>query len=311
MSLTAVNGVRRVSFVVAATATLAGAAPRDLPAQAAAHHGKSGARSATTTEQFIARARTGTARYRSQDAAITDGYKPVGVEFPAMGQHWVHLGRVLEDSLIPERPSVLIYATIGGEPRLAGVAYTDLLDEGDAPPSFLAPGGWHEHNGSVADESLPFAHESARRPSAAGSAAESEMRLAVLHAWLWTTNPASVFVTDNWALPSLRLGVPVAASVPRDALQALALADDEDGYLLLTLRTALGLTTAEEAAASNVLSAAKSRAEHEQAAARKARRLTPETTARLVSLWASTWSELERALPRRVAPLRALRRQLG
>ena len=265
-----------------------------------------------STESFLARARAGTSRYRSQSAAVTDGYKRVGVEFPAMGEHWVHLGRVLEDSLIPERPSVLIYVNVDGEPRLAGVAYTDLLQGGEASPSFPAPGGWHEHNGTVADESFPLAHEAMHATTTTSAAAEPEMRLAVLHAWLWSANPAGVFVTDNWSLPFLRLGIsPPPSAVPRDALHALGLAADEEGYLLLTLRTGLGLTMPEEAAASRVLSAHREQALGEAARVRAARRLTSETSDRLVAAWSDTWSALERALPRRATALRTLRRQLG
>ena len=263
---------------------------------------------AAATQRFLTRARAGTNRYRSQEAAIADGYKRVGVEFPAMGEHWVHLGDVLEDTLTPERPSILIYVNVDGQPRLAGVAYTDLLHAGDARPRFPAPGMWHEHNGTVADESFPLAHEAT---SLVADDGDAEMRLAVLHAWIWTPNPAGVFVTDNWSLPLLRLGIGAAPSTPRDALHALALAADEEGYLLLTLRTGLHLSAREEAAASAVLAAQRSRATREASAVKVAGRLTSQTTVRLVSVWSDTWTALERALPGRAAQLRALRMQLA
>ena len=89
------------------------------------------AQGSDAAERFVAAARAGTTRYRSRDAAIADGYKRVGVEFPAMGEHWVSLARIMEDTVVAERPSVLIYVTVNGSPRLAGVAYTDLLEPGE------------------------------------------------------------------------------------------------------------------------------------------------------------------------------------
>ena len=111
------------------------------------------------TARMVSAAREGTMRYRSIDSAIADGFKRVGVEFPAMGEHWVNLARVLENKFDPARPSVLTYITDGGRRRLAGVAYTALLAEGELPPNSAAPQAyWHEHNGSVAEESLPLHH---------------------------------------------------------------------------------------------------------------------------------------------------------
>ncbi len=122
----------------------------------------------TPTAKLIADARAGTARYRSADSAIVDGFKRVGVEFPAMGEHWVNLPRVLENRFDPARPSVLIYATAHGKRELVGVAYTALLERGEHPPATAARlTDWHEHNGSVAEESLPL-HHAAGMPSEAG-----------------------------------------------------------------------------------------------------------------------------------------------
>jgi hypothetical protein len=185
-----------------------------------------------------------------------------------------------------------------------------LLRDGEAPPSFLAPGRWHEHNGTVADESFPLSHQSMLGSSASSGQSAADMRLAVLHAWLWMPNPAGVFVTDNWSLPSARLGLSVPDVTPRDALHALALASDEDGYLLLTLRTGLGLSPDEESAVGLVLAKQRTLAVREARAAQQAHGLSPSGANRLAALWSATWSELERALPRRAAGLRALRRQL-
>ena len=162
------------------------------------------AQSVDATARMLAAAREGTMRYRSIDSAIADGFKRVGVEFPAMGEHWVNVARVLENRFDPARPSVLTYITDGGRRRLAGVAFTALLADGEQPPSSAAPQVyWHEHNGSVAEESLPLHH-------AAGTAADvgsGAPRLSILHAWVWLPNPAGPFVTDNWTLPLARVGI--------------------------------------------------------------------------------------------------------
>ena len=261
-------------------------------------------------DRFLSKARKGTSRYHDQDAAVADGYKPVGVEFPAMGTHWVNLAHVLADSLVAERPSVLIYVDVAGKPRLAGVAYTDLFTAGEAPPGFPAPGGWHEHNGSVAEESFPLAHDVTHSSLSRSSASDPEVRLAVLHAWLWSPNPAGVFVTDNWALPALRLGFHAPTSTPRAALRALALATDDDGYMLLTLRTGLGLSMADETVAASVLEEQRAAARRDIASMQAGDTLTAEISARLVARWSATWTSLERALPQRAARIRALRHKL-
>lgn len=278
-------------------ASIAGAAIALLVAPELCAQGAASPRGVdAATARFLARARAATARYKSQDEAIADGYKRVGVEFPAMGEHWVHLGHVLEDSLLAERPAILIYVNIGGVPSLAGVGYADLLTPGEPLPAFPAAGMWHEHNGSVDEESFPLTHHATPDGRGAGRV---EPRLAVLHAWIWRENPAGVFVTDNWSLPFARLGV-APRPLPRTALNALALASDEEGYYLLTLRTALSLSARDEATAAAVLASQR----------RAARLIPPADIAGLEAQWSRLWSELERALPRHGAALRALRAQL-
>jgi hypothetical protein len=70
------------------------------------------------------------------------------------------------------------------------------------------------------------------------------------------------------------------------------------------------LAPAEEAAAASVIASARDRASREAATVRAARSLTPEASQRLAAIWASMWSEMERALPSRASRLRALRRHL-
>lgn len=265
---------------------------------------------------FLADARAGTRRYRSQQAAIDDGFTRVGTEFPAMGEHWVSFARVLEDSLDAGRPSILIYVTADGGPRLAGVAYTELVEGRDLAPTFPSADAWHEHNGAVDEESLPIRHSGAAHAAGArpGAAEVAAPRVFVMHAWVWTSNPDGVFATDNWGLPFARRGVALADTLPhevaRGVVRALALADDHGGYHRMVLRSTLGLGGRDDSIVGELL------ARHQQRAARAAPSipaigpLTASQSGRLVGEWESLWSDLEAALPARAADLRRLRRQM-
>jgi len=241
---------------------------------------------------FIAAATRGAEKYRSQEAAIADGYRPVGVEFPAMGEHWVSLQRVMADAIDPAHPAVLIYVTVGGKAELSGVGFTDLLHPGDALPSRPAAGVWHEHNGSVAEESFPLQHHMGV------SGGKGALRLAILHVWTHAPNPAGPFATDNWTLPARRLGVP-AAMLGADATRGVSLAQDATGYYELMLRTALRPTDDEEIVIEAVLDEA-------MAAARRAGK----SEAALAESWEQLWRRLGERLPRHRAELVALKREL-
>lgn len=264
------------------------------------------AQSPSSRDALVASARAGTTRYQSVDAAIADGFKRVGAEFPAMGEHWVNLPRVLENRFDPARPSVLIYITTNGKRRLAGVGYTALLDDGQQPPRSAANASdWHEHNGSVIDESLPMHHDGAHDASAPPGAADlGSPRLAILHVWAWTPNAAGPFVTENWALPLVRRGIDPRRALSADAIRAISLADDHSAYYEQTLRTALGLSDAECARIEPIV-------DRQRRAALAAIARDPRfDDAMLAASWRALWVSLERELPERSADLRALRSKL-
>ena len=268
------------------------------------------------TARFLDEARDGTRRYESQANAIADGFRRVGVELPEMGEHWISVRRVLEDTLAPTRPSVLIYVNVGGEPRLAGVGYTALLGPGEEPPDFEpARGFWHDHNGSIADESLPLSHHRPDGATPVGDRREPPVRLSVLHAWIWTPNADGVFATQNWSLPSLRVGANGPLVLPRDATRALALASDAAGYYELMVRTQTAdagklLTPAEERAVADALADHRARAADEAASLKGARSVPHGVAEQLAATWRSLWSTLERALPAHATQLRELRQRL-
>lgn len=262
-----------------------------------------GGQADNATARMLSAAREGTTRYRSLDSAIADGFKRVGAEFPAMGEHWVNLPRVLENRFDPARPSVLTYITEGGRRRLAGVAYTALLAEGEQPPSSAAPQtNWHEHNGSVAEESLPLHHAAGMATDASAGAP----RLSILHAWVWLPNPAGAFVTDNWTLPLARLGIDAShRTLSPDAIRGVSLANDDASYYEQTIETSLAPSDTELKLIQRIVSRHRAEARTE---ARKDPTLRDPT--RIAAAWTSLWNDLEKSMPRERPALRSLRTRL-
>lgn len=263
------------------------------------------AQHAADAERLVAQARAATARYQNADAAVADGFKRVGVEFPAMGEHWVSLSRVLENRFDATRPTVLIYITNHGKRQLAGVGYTALLGDKDRPPKTAAKlSDWHEHNGSVIDESLPGHGGAAHGGLPAEATAMGATRLAILHVWAWTKNPAGAFVTDNWNIPLIRAGTP-ARSLGLAAVRGLSLAEDSASYYEQTLNTALAATDADAERIHVIVGDARGRA---RTAAQRRGGLGDE--AALAAAWSSLWDGLARTFPSRAAELRAIRAKL-
>jgi hypothetical protein len=177
---------------------------------------------------FVLAVRDATARYRDRQAAVSDGYRKIGPDFPGMGEHWISVPLLLEGGLDPRRPPILEYAMIDGAPTLVGAAFAVLLQPGESPPSAGLPvdrAAWHYHGGTVSEESFVLGHAQQEHGS------PDKPRVAVLHVWAWLDNPAGPFATDNWALPYLRLGLEPPTDPPRAATaHALALAAGGVGY---------------------------------------------------------------------------------
>jgi hypothetical protein len=220
-----------------------------------------------------------------------------------MGEHWVNVARILENQFDPARPSVLTYITDGGGRRLAGVAYTALLSEGEQPPRSVVPQAyWHEHNGSVAEESLPL-HHGAGTAARVGSGA---LRLSILHAWVWLPNPVGPFVTDNWTLPLARLGVDGSRrTLSADAIRGVSLASDNAGYYDETIQTSLMPSDDELKLIHSIVG-------RHRAEARAELRKDPmlRDGRGIATAWRSLWNDLDRSLPRNRLALRTLRARL-
>jgi len=165
---------------------------------------------------FLARAAKAAERFRDVGAAIEAGYRAVGPEIPAMGQHWIQPSLLSSGRVDPDKPPILEYATIGGRRVLVGVAFAILLEPGAAPPdSPVSRHWWHRHSGDLDEESLSDSH--------AGSGADDGDGVAVLHAWVPVTNPAGPFVAENWTLPFLRAGLGPPNELSAASARAMAL----------------------------------------------------------------------------------------
>jgi len=176
--------------------------------------------------EFAAQARPGVEVFRDRSAAIAAGYRRVGMDFPSMGEHWLNRSLLLQDRFDIAKPALLSYAMIEGRPVLTGAVYGLLLQPGELPPP--VPGGrgvWHDHSGTLSEESaLPVHH--------GGTSDTSAMRLVVLHAWVGIPNPAGLFEADNWTLPYVRAGVPIPNPVSIGAARALSLLTGAKEYYI-------------------------------------------------------------------------------
>ena len=172
---------------------------------------------------FIKCAREGTARYQDRSAAILDGYRLIGRDFPGMGEHWINISLLFDSKFDPERPEVLNYVEVAGKPQLLGVAYALPLLAGESAPDWPGAGAWHAHYRTLNDESMsPEHHRHGEGPDGA--------RIAMLHAWIWTENPAGTFAADNWAVPYIRLGLSPPEGASETAARALSLVSGGSDY---------------------------------------------------------------------------------
>jgi hypothetical protein len=164
--------------------------------------------------------------FHDRGNAIAAGYRRIGPDVPSMGEHWINPRIVVADSFDVSQPALLTYIRVGGRPVLTGVVFAVALDPGESPPGvFGSEALWHEHNGTLDEEALLPDHHT--EPGEA-----DRTRLAILHAWLWSPNPAGVFGTDNWTIPFLRLELIPPSTFPLEAARALSLLSGAEQHFL-------------------------------------------------------------------------------
>lgn len=238
---------------------------------------------------LAATARAATARYQDQAAAIADGYRAVGPDFPGMGVHWVNKSLLLTGALDPARPPVLEYATIDGRQRLVGVAYAALVTDSAPRPLLPVPAdAWHTHAGTVDEESFLLSHVGVH----SAHSRTHGPRLAVAHAWIWLDNPAGLYETDNWALPCARLGFTPPAGLSADAGRALALAGGATAYFETLVRVVGKPDSVELVRLRAVLGQGASEVSRRVGHGTGQTPLPPDLVIWLESAWRRTWAAL-------------------
>jgi hypothetical protein len=223
-----------------------------------------------------------------------------------MGEHWANPELVARGTLDAARPPLLTYVRVGGVARLTGVVYALPLADGERPPaSPFAPEAWHDHFGSVEEESLLLDHDAQRAPA-------GELRLAVLHGWLFVDNPSGTWVTDNWALPYSGLGVPVPPDAPMAATRALALVGGALPYYRSLAERATEGDVAERERVGAVLERHRATITAWWATRAAGASLQAPELARLSAMWRACWAELARDATADVAArLRAIAGEEG
>jgi len=257
-----------------------------LAAQHVASHGSHVAVAIDDTllARFIAQARAGTERYRDRTVAIDEGFRPVGPDFPGMGEHWINVGRLLSARFDPERPALLQYANIAGRPTLVGITYALGLTDGDSLPSFPSRAAWHQHRGTVDEESLLDQHALDQNDVRGG-------RVAMLHAWVWLENPDGLFRSENWTLPFVRLSMPTTgAPIRADVGRALSLLTGGDEYHAVALTYLAGATGRDSSAIRAALADARARVDSLLTISRE-----PPLDA-LAAIWTDMWTTFERSV---------------
>jgi hypothetical protein len=175
----------------------------------AAAHAGAAAVSYTELKNTVAeldRAKQATEKYQDVRVAQAEGYQILGAEFPGMGAHFV-LNMEPKGFQI-EKPPILLYhksADTPGGYKLVGVSYLYDAPAGpDAqpvnPPFPKALARWHQHDNICMLAGLDNPHgltESECREKGGHFIAKSQW---LVHAWIWTDNPAGVFTPENPAL---------------------------------------------------------------------------------------------------------------
>lgn len=148
------------------------------------------------TLEELAQVRQATTKYHDVEAAIADGYVPVGPFVPGMGFHYVN-GALLADGFDLTAPEVLLYAPTGeGGVGLVGVEYSVV---GPVPAGFSGSDDeWELHEASCHYTDLteePCTTLADADPSKTLEFWHPDFQ--ILHVWVWKGNPEGIFHHTN------------------------------------------------------------------------------------------------------------------
>jgi len=133
----------------------------------------------------VAAAKRAAADLDTPEKARAAGYRPRFGDVPLQGEHWTNPLLVLKGQFDIDHPPMLMFAPIGREQKLLGVAYAYSVKTGDPmPDGFDGAAMWHEHPAL----SLPGA------------------RLVMTHVW-FVDSPNGVFAHDNPTLAFMERGL--------------------------------------------------------------------------------------------------------
>lgn len=236
-----------------------------------------------TIDSLISQAARDTKVFADRRSAVDAGYRRVGADFPGMGEHWLNVRALLDGTIDPARPTLLIYADVRDRPTLLGVGFA-VATHGDSTPSDLPgwPENWHEHSGLLSEESgARVAH----------SNETSGTHLWVMHVWTMLDNPHGTFAADNWALPYLRAGRVIPPHVDAAASRGLALTVGGDEFVRSVLADAGFRTDDNARVVDSLITAARTRA------------LASSDDQSLSAAWRTLSDDLTRSLGARAADL--------
>lgn len=244
-------------------------------------------------ECFLEDVRASVGRFEDPDEAILSGYRPLGPDFPGMGEHWLNGTLALRGHLDPESPPVLTFLETPEGRVLTGAAFLTVLAPGEPPPAFPFPGAWHDHSGTVDEETLALSPASALHPG------PGEPRIAMLHVWTHLGHPRDPFAQDNWVVPFVRLGLPVPVAPSAEAGKALFLASGGDLYYHRLVTTVATLSTEQSRGVARVFADGRRKVEglldgrhHDEDSIEE-----DELLDRLEGIWHTLWLEISAEVP--------------
>jgi hypothetical protein len=169
---------RLAYILLAVTAMLIGGVPLTVHHTSAAPAVVIPDKLGSATNQQLAQARRGTAKYHDISQAEADGYVNINIYEGGEGLHYVNFGLV-DGIFDPEHPEVLLYAPVPHENRMALVAveYVVPLSLTTGPPSGFAGDAdvWRENSEGLG--------------------------LWELNAWIWLNNKDGIFAFKNARVP--------------------------------------------------------------------------------------------------------------
>lgn len=240
-------------------------------------------------DDFLQEARLAASRFSELSAAVANGYRRLGPDFPGMGEHWVHPGRIVQRGIDPAEPPVLTYAEVGGVRVLTGVAYAVPLGPSDRPPPTpFGPGVWHDHTQTLDEEAILL-----DSPSTHQRGDGAQPRLAMFHVWLWPQNPDGALSQNNWALPFARLGLSVPDTLDQSTARAVSLVGAGRGYYTALVTRAARAEGTDRDVVAAVVEEASARVE---ALVRGRESVDSAERSELSRIWQELWGELAQGL---------------